>query len=99
MTQRKDKLRSKCLKVLLLHSVSKMPSIITIYGADIEIKYLRVIQSSLTECYHFNKEYLVECILKENARSCVTRAGNLFCCNDVYVSCIRFNMALQTLVT
>jgi len=71
-----------------LHSVSKMPSIITIYGADIEIKYSQVIQSSLTECYHFNKEYLVGCILKENARSCVTPTGNLFCCNDVYISCI-----------
>jgi len=65
-----------------------MPSIITIYGADIKIKYSQVIQSSLTECYYFDKEYLVECILKKNARSCVTPTGNLFCCNDVYISCI-----------
>ena len=28
-----------------VHSVSKMPSIITIYGADIEIKYSQVIQA------------------------------------------------------
>ena len=68
--------------------VSKMPSIITIYGADIEIKFSQVIQSSLTQCYHVNKEFLVECILKENARSCVTPTGYLFCCNDVYISCI-----------
>ena len=70
------------------HSVSKMPSIVTIYGADIEIKFSQVIQSSLTQCYHVNKEFLVECILKENARSCVTPAGYLFCCNDIYISCI-----------
>ena len=31
----------------------------------------------------------MECILKENARSCVTpTAGYIFCCNDVYISCI-----------
>ena len=34
-----------------LHNVSKMPSVITIYGADIELKYSQVIQSSLTQCY------------------------------------------------
>ena len=34
----------------------------------------------------------MECILKENARSCVTLTGYLFCCNDV-------NKAFQTLVT
>ena len=50
-----------------VHSGSKMPIIITIYGADIEMKYSQVIQ-----CYHVNKEFLVECILKENQRSCVT---------------------------
>ena len=71
-----------------VHSVSKMPSIVTIYGADIEIKFSQVIQSSLTQCYHVNKEFLVECILKENARSCVTPTGYLFCCNDIYISCI-----------
>ena len=52
------------------------------------IKFLEVIQSSLTQCYHVNKEFLVECILKENARSCVTPTGYLFCCNDIYISCI-----------
>ena len=71
-----------------VHSVRKMPSIVTIYGADIEIKFSQVIQSSLTQCYHVNKEFLVECILKENARSCVTPTGYLFCCNDIYISCI-----------
>ena len=71
-----------------VHSVSKMPSIVTIYGADIEIKFSQVIQSSLTQCYHVNKEFLVECILKENERSCVTPTGYLFCCNDIYISCI-----------
>ena len=65
-----------------------MPSIVTIYGADIEIKFSQVIQSSLTQCYHVNKEFLVECILKENARSCVTPTGYLFCCNDIYIRCI-----------
>ena len=31
----------------------------------------------------------MEFILKENARSCVnTPTGYLFCCNDVYISCI-----------
>ena len=69
-------------------SVSKMHSIITIYGADIEIKYSQVIQSSLTQYYRVNKEFLVECILKENVTSCVTPTGYLFCCNDVCISCI-----------
>ena len=73
-----------------MHIVSKMASIITIYGADIEIKFSQVIQSSLAQCYHVNKEFLVECILKENARSCVSPTGYIFSCNDVYrhVSCI-----------
>ena len=35
-----------------LYSVSKIPSLITIYGADIEIKYSQLIQSSLTQCYY-----------------------------------------------
>ena len=37
-----------------VHIVSKMPSIIyiKIYRADIEIKFLQVIQSSLKQCYH-----------------------------------------------
>lgn len=30
----------------------------------------------------------MECILKGNARSCVTPTGYLFCCNDIYISCI-----------
>ena len=30
----------------------------------------------------------MECILKENARSCVTPTGYLFCCNDIYIGCI-----------
>ena len=30
----------------------------------------------------------MECILKENEGSCVTPTGYLFCCNDVYISCI-----------
>ena len=60
-----------------------MPIIITIYGADIEIKYSPVIR-----CYHVNMDFLVECVLKENERSCVTPTGHLFSCNDVYISCI-----------
>ena len=43
-----------------VHSVSKMPRIITIYWVDIKIKYSQVIQSSLTQCYYVNKEFLVE---------------------------------------
>lgn len=63
------------------------PIIITTYGADIEIKYSdsQVIQSSLTLLSVVNKEFHVECILKENARSCVTPTGYIFCCNDVYI--------------
>ena len=66
-----------------------MPSVFTIHGGDIEMKYSQVIQSSLTL---LSWEFLVECILKENTRSCVTLPGYLFCCNDV-------NKALQTLLT
>ncbi|KAK2553486.1 hypothetical protein P5673_025249 [Acropora cervicornis] len=51
-----------------VHTASKMPCIITIYGAHIKIKNSQLIQSSLTQCYHVNKEFLVEYILKENAR-------------------------------
>ena len=58
-----------------VHSVSKMPCIITTYGAHIKIKNSQLIQSSLTQCYHVNKEFLVQYILKENARRCVTPAG------------------------
>ena len=36
----------------LLGLFNKMPIITSIYGADIEIKYSQVIQSSLTQCYH-----------------------------------------------
>ena len=72
-------------------SVSKMPiySIITIYGADIWNKILTGDPELFNiTCYHFNKDFLVECVLKENERSCVTPTGYLFCCNDVYISCI-----------
>ena len=70
-----------------VHTVRKILIIITIYGAYIEIKYSQVIQSSLTQCY-VDKEFLVEGILKENTRSCVSPTGYLFCCNDVYIICI-----------
>ena len=59
------------MKSVHVHSVSKMPSIITIYGADIERKYSQVIQSSLTQCYH-------ECILKENARNWILILSTIF---------------------
>ena len=61
-----------------MHIVSKMPSIITIYGVDIEIKFSQVIQSSLAQCYHVNKEFLVECISKENARVVLHQLGTYF---------------------
>ena len=51
-----------CYEKYDVYSVSKVPHIITIYGADIEIKYSQVTQSSLKHCYHVNKEFLVECI-------------------------------------
>ena len=69
-----------------VHSVNIMPSIITIYGADIEKKYSQVIQNYLTQCYHVNKEFLVECILKKMQQD--TYTGNLFCCNHVYIRSI-----------
>ena len=65
-----------------LHNVSKMPSLITIYGADIEIKYSQLIQSSLAQWYYVNKEFLVGIISKEIVRGCVAPTGYLFCCND-----------------
>lgn len=51
-----------------VHSVNVMPSIITIYGADVEIKYSQVIQSYLMQCYHVNKEFLVECFFKRKCK-------------------------------
>ena len=41
-----------------LHSVSKMPSVITIYGADIEIKYSQVIPSSFTSVIMLIRSFL-----------------------------------------
>ena len=68
--------------------VGKMLSNITIYDAEIKIKYSHLNQGSLTQCYLVNKDSLVESILKENNRSCVITMGYLFCCNDVYISFI-----------
>ncbi len=77
-----------CFMKSLMCTVLAKCLVLTIYGADIEIKYSQVIQSSLTQCYHVNKEFLVECILKKNARSFVLPTGYLFSRNDVYISCI-----------
>ena len=63
-----------------------MSSNITIYDAEIKIKYSHLNQDSLTQCYLVNKDSLVESILKENNRSCVIPKGYLFCCNDVQVA-------------
>ena len=65
-----------------------MPSNITIYDAEIKIKYSNLNQGSLTQCYLVNKDSLVESILKQNNRSCVIPTGYLFCCNDVDISFI-----------
>ena len=46
--------------------VDKMPSNITVYDAEIKIKYSHLNQGSLTQCYLVNKDSLVESILKEN---------------------------------
>ena len=56
-----------------------MPSNITIYDAEIKMKYSHLNQGSLTQCYLVNKDSLVESILKENNRSCVIPTGYLFC--------------------
>ena len=69
--------------------VDKMPSNITVYDTEIKIKYSRLNQGSLTQCYLVNKDFLVESILKENIRNCVVPTGYLFCCNDV-LTCISF---------
>ena len=65
-----------------------MPSYsdITVYDAEIKIKYSHLNQGSLTQCYFVNKDSPVESILKENIRSCVIPTGYLFCCNDVLIS-------------
>ena len=44
--------------------VDKMPSNITVYDAEIKIKYSRLNQGSLTQCYLVNKDSLVKSILK-----------------------------------
>ena len=51
--------------------VDKMPSNITVYDAEIKIKYSHLNQGSLTQCYLVNKDSLVESILKENIGNCV----------------------------
>ena len=67
--------------------VDKMPSNITVYDAEIKIKYSHLNQGSLTQCYLVNKDSLVDSILKENIRNCVVPTGYLFCCqNDVLSS-------------
>ena len=66
----------------------KMPSNITVYDAEIKIKYLHLNQGSLTQHYLVNKDSLVESISKENIRSCAIPMGYLFCCNDVLISLI-----------
>ena len=64
-----------------------MPSNITVYHAEIKIKYSHLNQGSLTQCYLVNKASLVESILKENIRNCVVPTGYLFCFqNDVLSS-------------
>ena len=66
-----------------------MPSNMTIYDAEIQIKYS--VESGLfnTVLSRYNKDSLVESILKENNSSCVIPTGYLFCCNDVHISCIK----------
>ena len=69
--------------------VDKMPNI-TVYDAEIKIKYSHLNQGSLThrtQCYFVNKDSLVESFLKENIRNCVVPTGYLFCFqNDVLSS-------------
>ena len=60
-----------------------MPSNITVYDAEIKIKYSYLNQGSLTKCYLDNKDSVLESILKENDESSVIPTGYLFCCNDV----------------
>ena len=60
--------------------VDKMLSNITVYDAEIKIKFSHLNQGSLTQCYRVNKDSLVESILKENIRNCVVSTGYLFCC-------------------
>ena len=75
--------------------VDKMPSNITVYDAEIKIKYSHLNQGSLTQCYLVNKDSLVESILKENIRNCVVPTGYLFCCNGV-LTCISFIVQRNT---
>ena len=44
----------------------------TVYDAEIKIKYSHLNQGSLTQCYVVNKDSLVESILKENIRKGIT---------------------------
>ena len=69
--------------------VDKMPSNITVYDAEIKIKYSHLNQGSLTQCYLVNKDSLDESILKENIRNCVVPMGYLFCC-IIVLTCISF---------
>ena len=75
--------------------VDKMPSNITVYDAEIKIKYSHLNQGSLTQCYLVKKDSLVESILKENIRNCVVPTGYLFCCNDGF-TCISFIVQRNT---
>ena len=74
-----------CLFYENVDHVDKMPSNITVYDAEIKIKYSHLNQGSLTQCYLVNKDSLVENILKENIRNCVVPTGYLFCCNDTFL--------------
>ena len=65
-----------------------MPSNITVYDAEIKIKYSYLNQGSLTQCYLANKDSVLESILKENDKSSVIPTGYLFCCNDILISFI-----------
>ena len=55
--------------------VGKMPSNMTIYDAEIQIKYSQLNQGSLTQCYLVNKDSLMESILKENKTPKVVSVG------------------------
>ena len=75
--------------------VDKMPSNITVYDAEIKIKFSHLNQGSLTQCYRVNKDSLVESILKENIRNCVVSTGYLFCC-IIVLTCISFIVQRNT---
>ena len=52
--------------VIFVDRGDKMPSNITVYDAEIKIKYSHLNQGSVTQCYLVKKDSLVESILKEN---------------------------------